>query len=531
MKAFEPAERLLGKIKSAIRSFGNTVGKDNKTYLCIGLCCLLFIWGGLYCLEYEYYAYAAVPVVLFVLLFISRYLPDSLLLIAFSTPLALLFRTEGFAMSIPSEPLLIVVMVLFVWHLFFSGRYDKKIVSHPVSVALIVNLVWTLITCLTSEDVFVSFKFLVSQLWFIIPCFYLGVILFRNIKKAGSFVGLYAFSLCVVVVIATLVFASHGFAFSFAHYCMQPFYNDHTAYGAAIALLLPSVTYYLIYNVKHKRGVLISIACFVAFALLVTGLILSYSRAAWISVLVAFGLWVLVKLNLSFKTYVCAFAVLAVGVALSWSAIIGKFEKNDQDSSGNMAEHITSITNISTDDSNVERLNRWACALAMFKERPLFGWGPGTYADTYGAYQKSFNRTQISTDAGDLGSTHSEYFRPLSEQGVPGFLTNTAVFVVTFIVGIRAYRRTKDKAVANLALFVLMSLTTYYVHGFLNQFLETDKLAVPFWAMTAMIVAIDIYAPRKDKAEMATCENKQPFWKHFKTIQFDNKNNRNNKVK
>ena len=173
MKAFEPAERLLGKIKSAIRSFGNTVGKDNKTYLCIGLCCLLFIWGGLYCLEYEYYAYAAVPVVLFVLLFVSRYFPDSLLLIAFSTPLALLFRTEGFAMSIPSEPLLIVVMVLFVWHLFFSGRYDKKIVSHPVSVALIVNLVWTLITCLTSEDVFVSFKFLVSQLWFIIPCFYL----------------------------------------------------------------------------------------------------------------------------------------------------------------------------------------------------------------------------------------------------------------------------------------------------------------------------------------------------------------------
>lgn len=531
MKALEPAEGLFGKIKSAIRSFWNTVGEDKMTYLCIGLCCLLFVLGGLYCLEYEYYVYAAVPVVLFVLLFISRRFADSLLLIAFSTPLALMFRQEGFAMSIPSEPLLIVVTALFVWHLFFSGRYDKKIFSHPVSVAVIINLVWTLITCLTSEDVFVSFKFLISQLWFIIPCFYLGVILFRNIKKAGSFVGLYAFSLCIVVVIATLVFASHGFAFNFAHYCMKPFYNDHTAYGAAIALLLPVVTYYLIYNVKNKKGVLVSIASFVAFALLVMGLILSYSRAAWISVLVAFGLWALVKLNLSLKTYVCAFAVLAVGVAFSWSAIIGKFEKNDQDSSGNMAEHISSITNISTDDSNVERLNRWACALAMFKERPIFGWGPGTYANTYGAYQKSFNRTQISTDAGDLGSTHSEYFRPLSEQGVVGFLTNTAVFVVTFIVGIRSYRRTKDKAVANLTLFVLMSLTTYYVHGFLNQFLETDKLAVPFWAMTAMIVAIDIYAPKKDKAEMARVVNKQPFWKNFKTSQFDKNNNRNNKVK
>ena len=108
--------------------------------------------------------------------------------------------------------------------------------------------------------------------------------------------------------------------------------------------------------------------------------------------------------------------------------------------------------------------------------------------------------TIISTDAGTLGSTHSEYLRPLAEQGLVGMLTTTAVFVITFITGIRAYKRTADKTVANMALFAVMALTTYYVHGFLNQFLETDKLAVPFWGFTAIVAAIDLYAPKKSKA-------------------------------
>jgi hypothetical protein len=34
------------------------------------------------------------------------------------------------------------------------------------------------------------------------------------------------------------------------------------------------------------------------------------------------------------------------------------------------------------------------------------------------------------------------------------------------------------------------------VHGFLNNFLDTDKLSVPFWGFTAMIVAIDLHSRR-----------------------------------
>ena len=45
----------------------------------------------------------------------------------------------------------------------------------------------------------------------------------------------------------------------------------------------------------------------------------------------------------------------------------------------------------------------------------------------------------------------------------------------------------------NLVFFSLLALTTYFAHGFLNNFLDTDKLAVPFWGFISIIVAVDIY--------------------------------------
>lgn len=500
MRATEHANRALKSLKTPIYDFLDGLGENTKMYLCVALCCAAFIAGGVYCLAYEYYWYAAVPLILAGLLFIVSRFKDAVFLVALFTPFAINVGTEGFTLSVPSEPILILVMLLFVWQLLFAGNYDKRVFFHPVSVAIIINILWTLIGCPFSEDVQVSFKYFISQLWFIIPCFFFLVPLFRDTSKQGLFIGLYCFSLCIVIVIASLNFASTGFDFDFAHYAMQPFYNDHTAYGAVIALFVPPLAYYLFYGRKMGFGKLRMLLVASAFAILITGFVLSYSRAAWISLLVACGVWVIVKLNLKLKTFVyCSIAVLLV-VALSWNGIMGRFAKNEQDSSGNMAEHISSITNISTDASNVERLNRWSCAMKMFKERPLMGWGPGMYVFLYAPYQKSYGMTIISTDAGTLGSTHSEYLRPLAEQGLVGMLTTTAVFVITFITGIRAYKRTADKTVANMALFAVMALTTYYVHGFLNQFLETDKLAVPFWGFTAIVAAIDLYAPKKSKA-------------------------------
>jgi len=173
--------------------------------------------------------------------------------------------------------------------------------------------------------------------------------------------------------------------------------------------------------------------------------------------------------------------------------LIDKLEKNKQDSSTDFVEHVQSISNISSDASNLERINRWSSAMRLFNERPVFGWGPGTYQFVYAPYQRSKEKTIISTNYGDMGNAHSEYIGPLSESGVLGMLTFLAIVIAVAITGFRVFKRARDKEVKLLSLVFTLGLITYYVHGLMNNFLDTDKSSVPFWAFTAIIVALDIY--------------------------------------
>lgn len=473
------------------------MSKGKQNTLLIVLLCSMFFSGLMYSLLYEYYFYLLIPVILFVVVLLFINIKIAPFLIAFITPLSVTYTIKELAISLPSEPLLIFIMLLFVWEVFFTNRYDKKVLKHPISIAIYISLAWTFVTSVFSVDYLVSFKYLLSQFWFIIPCYFVVIPLFRKFKNLKNFFLCYVIPLSVIAIVCIGLLSTENFALSYAHYVMQPFYNDHTAYGAVLALFVPLSFVFVIGNEKLTPNIYWRIFSTIVFIVLVLGLILSYSRAAWASVLAAIGVFVVVKMKIKLKTILIGIGVVGAFVLIFWSSILGMLQQNNQDSSGNMVEHMTSITNISTDDSNVERLNRWACAFAMFEERPIVGWGPGTYKFIYSGYQKSYNLTQISTNAGILGSTHSEYLKPLSEQGFFGTIAVLILYLTTVCIGLKVYHKAEDKAVADLALFLVLSLVTYYVHGVFNNFLETEKLAVPFWGLTAMIVALDIYYPKK----------------------------------
>jgi len=164
-----------------------------------------------------------------------------------------------------------------------------------------------------------------------------------------------------------------------------------------------------------------------------------------------------------------------------------------QTSSGNFHEHIQSVANIRNDDSNLERLNRWGCAWRMFRERPVFGWGPGTYMFNYAPFQISREKTTISTNAGTMGNAHSEYLGSLSESGILGVVSFLLIVILTIRTGCKVYYKTGKRKIRIFSLAVLLGLVTYYVHGFLNNFLDTDKVSALFWGFTAILVALDIY--------------------------------------
>ena len=130
----------------------------------------------------------------------------------------------------------------------------------------------------------------------------------------------------------------------------------------------------------------------------------------------------------------------------------------------------------------------------MFEDKPFFGWGPGTYQFEYGAYQQANDITSISTFAGDLGNAHSEYLGPLAEQGFMGTICFILVLITSLYTGIMTYLRSEYRKARILAFAIVLGLVTYYAHGFLNNFLDSDKLSALFWPSIAMLVALkDVY--------------------------------------
>ena len=167
---------------------------------------------------------------------------------------------------------------------------------------------------------------------------------------------------------------------------------------------------------------------------------------------------------------------------------------NAEHTTENFSEKLQSATNVTTDASNLERLNRWACAISMFNEKPIFGFGPGTYSFEYARFQSPDNITIISTNFGDGGNAHSEYLGPLAEMGFLGMISMLLIVTAIFYKGITLYIKwpSEDIEMRTILLSMILALVTYFVHGVLNNYLDTDKAAVPIWSFCAAFIALEI---------------------------------------
>lgn len=471
------------------------------------LAAALFVALNLYLVvQKDFYLAFGLPIVLGILLLYVFSLDRVILLIAFLTPLSVNIEDmdAGLAISLPVEPLLFGVLVLFVAKILYERNYDKHIAKHPIAQVLYLMFGWMVITTFTSELPLVSVKYIVSRLWFVVPSFFVAALVFKQLKYFHWFVWLYIITLIGVIAYTIIHHASYGFSDSSAHWVMSPFYNDHTAYGAALAMYLILAVGYLFYP-----GLSASKRFFVALtvAILAAGTVLSLSRAAWISIAAALMVFLAVLLRIKFRWILLSFITVVTLFFTFEHEIIDALEKNKQDSSNNLVEHVRSISNISSDASNLERINRWQAAFRLHNERPFMGWGPGTYQFVYAPFQRSIEKTIISTNAGDGGNAHSEYIGPLAEMGIPGMLLVFLLVGVMIYTGLRAYQNARNKEARVLSLAATLALISYFVHGFLNNFLDTDKLSVPVWGCMAIIVVIDIYYTSKEQAPAEASQN------------------------
>jgi len=473
-----------------------------KLILFYAIAILFIITNSLVILKGESFLFNLVPLAIIIFLAMFFTLDKVLLLTVFMVPFSVPLKTFvpglDFNIDLPTEPIFVGILLIFILKQLKDRDFDKSVARHPISLAIYLYLAWRLITVFTSTMPLVSLKYFLASLWFIIPFFFLMSQVFRKEKNINRFFWMYIIPFCIVITYTLIKHAARGFSQNSANYVMNPFYNDHTSYGAMLAMFIPVIVGF-IFNKELKKS--LRVIAGVVLSYFVVAIIMSYTRAAWVSLFGALGVYLILRYKINYKIVIAGLFVIIGLFFVFQDKIFFSLERNKQDSSTDLKEHIQSIGNVATDASNLERINRWNCAVRMFKEKPVFGWGPGTYQFNYAPFQFSYEKTIISTNAGDMGNAHSEYLGALSESGLLGMLSFIFLAIIIFVTAVKNYIRANSYSLKIITASTIAGLTTYLLHGFLNNFLDTDKAAIPFWGFAAIIVAVDVYLIKQNKLE------------------------------
>lgn len=456
---------------------------------------VLFVSIASFMLVQEHYWFMFLPMALWFVYFITFSIDRSMLFITFITPLSVLVDVKqlGISFTLPTEPLLFGMMLLFYLKLLIESRYDTKALYHPISLSIVFYLLWMVFTSISSSMPLTSFKFFLSNLWFITCFYFIGLQLFRKKENIHLFLWLYLLPLTFVILWSIFNHAQEGFTKQASYWASEPFVINHGIYGAMIAFFIPMITIYLFRLPLFTRRPLMSFVILLLLLVFVSGLIFSYTRAAWLGVVAAAVFYLFLRIRIPFWGLLGTLGVIAAAFFVFQTEITMRLMENKTDSHDDLSKHVKSISNVRTDASNLERLNRWSSGFRMLKERPWFGWGPGTYMFKYAPFQKPNEKTIISTNAADVGGIHSEYMNPLVEMGIPGFVIFLSIIAFAISKAMHLYYTLKDQFLKQTVLIILLGLVTYLTHGLLNDYLDIDKTALLYWSFLAIITAIDVY--------------------------------------
>jgi len=416
------------------------------------------------------------------------------------TPLSILIddASLGFAIQIPTDPLMIMISAALIARWVLLEAPSAAILRNPITVCLGLWVLWMTYIIPASSQPLVSLKFVLSNAWKIIPCYFGTIMLFGQSSRVVRFWWLYLVPLTLVAIWSLWHHAEDGFTKEASYWASEPFVINHGIYGAMLGFVIPLVTLHLLRPEVFLRLVWIRPVLLTLLTILIIAVIMSYTRAAWVSLAAALGFYLLLLFRIRFRWLMLLALVTTTLIAVNSGPLLMYLMRNKTDSQDRLDKHLESISNVRSDASNLERLNRWASGLRMFSERPWLGWGPGTYMMQYAPFQNPYEKTIISTNNADVGGIHSEYFGPLVESGIPGFVFFVGILLASLQRGMSLWYRLKDAQQQRdrlVLLCAMLGLVTYYTHGFLNNYLDMDKTALLFWSGLAIITAMDMRYP------------------------------------
>ncbi len=451
----------------------------------------------------EMYFLAGIPAFL-LLVFISIVdFKKVFFLLFFCIPLSTEIELPGgFATDLPSEPLMVGLMLLYLLFVLRSVKNIKTdFLLHPVSLLLLLHFGWICATSIWSENFVISLKFSLAKFWYIVVFFFLAGTMLKKEKDFKILIWGVLIPLVLTVFSALIKHAGYDFAFDRINRSLEPFYRNHVSYAAILTLFIPFVWYL---KKSYRR---FSITWFVLIGcllILLVGTWFSYTRAAYVGLLIAMITSFIIKFRLiKYAIGIAVIGVTAVIISLSvnntYLDYAPEYEKTvahkDFDS-------LISATAKGEDASTMERFYRWIAGAYMIKEKPVLGFGPGNFYNYYHSYTVRNFETYVSKNPEKSG-IHSYYLMTAVEQGLMGLFFFLVLNFYFLIKGEVVYHQTEDLFRKRILMAALLAVIAIDCLLIINDLIETDKVGSFFFVCLAILINTDLYNKRKLKEALS----------------------------
>lgn len=397
----------------------------------------------------------------------------------------------GFATDFPSEQLMwLLTLVGGAWFLQNWRHVDARFLRHPVTLALLAHFAWIIVSATTSQDLYISFKYLLAKGWYIIVFYFLAGHFLNEERDFKTLIWCFFLPLLFAVLTVIVRHAAAGFTFEEVGFVMGPFFRNHVMYACLLAIFLP-FTWYATY--WYKRWSWKWLLLVTGVIILLIGINFAYTRAAYVALLAAVGInWVvrsrLMKTALAATALVFVLIIAYISTRDNWLQFTPDYEKAI---THKRFDRLIDATVKLEDISTMERVYRWVAASYMMQERPFVGFGPATFYTFYKNYTVSSFKTYVS-DNPERSGIHNYYLMVTVEQGLPGLVIFLLFCIVVMLKGEQIYHQTKDIGRRRVLVASLLCFTLTLLLMLMNDFLETDKIGSLFFMSAAILVNVDL---------------------------------------
>ena len=411
---------------------------------------------------------------------------------------------NGFSTDLPTEPLIIGLMLIYWFYTLKKGVilmvYPEtvgrggKFFQHPITLLLLLHIGWTFVTVINSENLFLSFKYFLAKVWYVVTFYFLAALLLREKEDFKRFFWSLAIPLSIVVAITLFRHALIDFSFEDVNRVMYPVFRNHVMYGCLVAVFLP----YIVWGIsEQKKGSFRWWFLIFVFIMFLAAIQFSFTRAAYVAIAGAAGYYFIVKFRLTKIVVGIAAASIIVFVAYlvndnKYLDYAPKFEKTITHTQFN---NLIEATTKGEDISTMERVYRWVAGFRMVGEKPFMGFGPNNFYHFYKSYTVTSFKTYVSDNL--EGSTvHCYYLLIAVEQGIPGLILFFTLLFYTLIKAEQVYYKI-GAAYKGILLATLLSFVIILILNMINDIIETDKIGSFFFMSLAIIANLDIQAAEK----------------------------------